>query len=192
MGAYVRGEHLHAAQGGAALFKYFPWLERRRDRQAGTLSGGSADARTRPRVGRPGAAAVMPTSRRSGSTDGRQEISAIVKGSATTATVLVVEAECERRARCAARATARGDQVAIEARRGASAAEGVESLPRLLMSLPLAVVWSEVAQQVTSGLAAGAVYASLALALVLIYQTTNVVNFARGDGDLRRTSPGRS
>ena len=49
------------------------------------------------------------------------------------------------------------------------------------MSLPLAVVWSEVAQQVTSGLAAGAIYASLALALVLIYQTTNVVNFAQGE-----------
>ena len=33
----------------------------------------------------------------------------------------------------------------------------------------------------TSGLAAGAIYASLALALVLIYQTTNVVNFAQGE-----------
>jgi branched-chain amino acid transport system permease protein len=42
-------------------------------------------------------------------------------------------------------------------------------------------VWSDFAQQVTSGLAAGAIYASLALALVLIYQTTNVVNFAQGE-----------
>jgi branched-chain amino acid transport system permease protein len=49
------------------------------------------------------------------------------------------------------------------------------------MALPVAVVWSEVGQQVTSGLAAGAIYASLALALVLIYQTTNVVNFAQGE-----------
>jgi branched-chain amino acid transport system permease protein len=47
--------------------------------------------------------------------------------------------------------------------------------------LPLAFVWSEFAQQVTGGLAAGAIYASLALALVLIYQTTNVVNFAQGE-----------
>jgi branched-chain amino acid transport system permease protein len=47
--------------------------------------------------------------------------------------------------------------------------------------LPLAFTWSEFAQQVTSGLAAGAIYASLALALVLIYQTTNVVNFAQGE-----------
>jgi branched-chain amino acid transport system permease protein len=45
----------------------------------------------------------------------------------------------------------------------------------------LAFTWSDFAQQVTSGLAAGAIYASLALALVLIYQTTNVVNFAQGE-----------
>jgi branched-chain amino acid transport system permease protein len=49
------------------------------------------------------------------------------------------------------------------------------------VNLPLAFVWSEFAQQVTSGLAAGAIYASLALAVVLIYQTTNVVNFAQGE-----------
>jgi branched-chain amino acid transport system permease protein len=45
----------------------------------------------------------------------------------------------------------------------------------------LAFMWSEFAQQITGGLAAGAIYASLALALVLIYQTTNVVNFAQGE-----------
>ena len=47
--------------------------------------------------------------------------------------------------------------------------------------MPLFFTWSDFAQQVTSGLAAGAIYASLALALVLIYQTTNVVNFAQGE-----------
>jgi branched-chain amino acid transport system permease protein len=36
-------------------------------------------------------------------------------------------------------------------------------------------------QQVTIGLASGAIYASLALALVLIYRTTDVVNFAQGE-----------
>jgi branched-chain amino acid transport system permease protein len=45
----------------------------------------------------------------------------------------------------------------------------------------LLFTWTDFAQQITSGLAAGAVYASLALALVLIYQTTNVVNFAQGE-----------
>ena len=36
-------------------------------------------------------------------------------------------------------------------------------------------------QQVVSGLATGGIYASLALALVMIYQTTDVVNFAQGE-----------
>src|SRR5499433_1726229 len=35
-------------------------------------------------------------------------------------------------------------------------------------------------QQVVSGLATGGIYASLALALVMIYQATDVVNFAQG------------
>jgi branched-chain amino acid transport system permease protein len=36
-------------------------------------------------------------------------------------------------------------------------------------------------QQVTAGLATGAIYASLALALVVIYRTTEVINFAQGE-----------
>jgi len=36
-------------------------------------------------------------------------------------------------------------------------------------------------QQVVSGLASGGVYASLALALVLIYRSTEVINFAQGE-----------
>ena len=36
-------------------------------------------------------------------------------------------------------------------------------------------------QQVVSGLATGAIFASLALALVLIYRSTHVVNFAQGE-----------
>jgi branched-chain amino acid transport system permease protein len=40
---------------------------------------------------------------------------------------------------------------------------------------------AEFLQQVVSGLASGGIYASLALALVLIYRTTHVVNFAQGE-----------
>ena len=36
-------------------------------------------------------------------------------------------------------------------------------------------------QQVVSGLATGAIYASLALALVLIYRATDIINFAQGE-----------
>ena len=45
----------------------------------------------------------------------------------------------------------------------------------------LAFTWTEFFQQVVSGLASGGVYASLALALVLIYRSTRVVNFAQGE-----------
>jgi branched-chain amino acid transport system permease protein len=41
--------------------------------------------------------------------------------------------------------------------------------------------WSEFAEQVVSGLADGAVFASLALALVLIYRSTRALNFAQGE-----------
>ena len=36
-------------------------------------------------------------------------------------------------------------------------------------------------QQVVAGLASGSIYASLALALVLIYRATGVINFAQGE-----------
>ena len=45
----------------------------------------------------------------------------------------------------------------------------------------LAFTWSEFFQQITSGLATGAIFASLALALVLIYRATHIVNFAQGE-----------
>src|SRR5918994_7406195 len=41
--------------------------------------------------------------------------------------------------------------------------------------------WSGYGQQVVSGLAQGAIFASLALALVLIYRATDVLNFAQGE-----------
>src|SRR6058998_4360346 len=41
--------------------------------------------------------------------------------------------------------------------------------------------WAEFAEQIVSGLADGAVYASLALALVLIYRSTRAINFAQGE-----------
>ena len=40
---------------------------------------------------------------------------------------------------------------------------------------------TEFFQQVASGLASGAIYASLALAIVIIYRSTGIVNFAQGE-----------
>jgi branched-chain amino acid transport system permease protein len=47
--------------------------------------------------------------------------------------------------------------------------------------LPLAFTWTDFAQQVVSGLATGSIYASLALAIVIIYRSTRVINFAQGE-----------
>jgi branched-chain amino acid transport system permease protein len=44
-----------------------------------------------------------------------------------------------------------------------------------------AFAWSGYVQQVVSGLAQGAIFASLALALVLIYRATDILNFAQGE-----------
>jgi branched-chain amino acid transport system permease protein len=45
----------------------------------------------------------------------------------------------------------------------------------------LAFDWTQLAQQIVIGLASGGVWATLALALVLIYRSTGVVNFAQGE-----------
>ena len=45
----------------------------------------------------------------------------------------------------------------------------------------LAVDWAGVAQQVVAGLSSGGTYATLAVALVLIYRATGVVNFSQGE-----------
>jgi branched-chain amino acid transport system permease protein len=47
--------------------------------------------------------------------------------------------------------------------------------------MALAVDWAGVAQQVVAGLSSGGTYALLAVALVLIYRATGVVNFAQGE-----------
>jgi len=55
MGAYVRGERRTLRKEVPRVVKYFPWLERRRNQQAGTLSGGEQQmlALARALVGRP-------------------------------------------------------------------------------------------------------------------------------------------
>ena len=47
--------------------------------------------------------------------------------------------------------------------------------------LVLAFTWQDFAQQIVSGLSTGGIYGSLALAIVIIYRSTGVVNFAQGE-----------
>ena len=49
------------------------------------------------------------------------------------------------------------------------------------MYLAAASVVQGVVQQIVSGLATGGIYASLALALVLIYRAMEALNFAQGE-----------
>jgi branched-chain amino acid transport system permease protein len=44
-----------------------------------------------------------------------------------------------------------------------------------------AFTWTEFAQQIAAGIREGAIYAGLALALVIIYRSTRVINFAQGE-----------
>jgi branched-chain amino acid transport system ATP-binding protein len=55
MGAYIRGERKTIKQEAARVETYFPWLERRKHQQAGTLSGGEQQmlALARALVSRP-------------------------------------------------------------------------------------------------------------------------------------------
>jgi branched-chain amino acid transport system permease protein len=62
---------------------------------------------------------------------------------------------------------------------GAVALLGVFGL--VLTRTETGFTWAGYAQQIVSGLAQGAIYASLALALVLIYRATDVLNFAQGE-----------
>jgi branched-chain amino acid transport system permease protein len=41
--------------------------------------------------------------------------------------------------------------------------------------------WTEFAQQLAAGVRAGAIYAAVALAIVIIYRSTRVINFAQGE-----------
>jgi len=47
--------------------------------------------------------------------------------------------------------------------------------------LVCAFTWTEFAQQLAAGIREGAIYAGLALALVIIYRSTRVINFAQGE-----------
>jgi branched-chain amino acid transport system permease protein len=47
--------------------------------------------------------------------------------------------------------------------------------------LVAAFTWTEFGQQIAAGIRSGAIYGGLALALVLIYRSTRVINFAQGE-----------
>ena len=95
--------------------------------------------------------------------------------------VLVVEQNANAALGAAARAPtcSRRGRVAVEGT--SEALRENESVRRLVPRVLRAGAVADFLQQVVSGLASGGIYASLALALVLIYRATGVVNFAQGE-----------
>ncbi len=49
------------------------------------------------------------------------------------------------------------------------------------MAMLATFTWTEFAQQLAAGIREGAIYAGLALAIVIIYRSTRVINFAQGE-----------
>ena len=58
---------------------------------------------------------------------------------------------------------------------------GLVLIGLVLTQTETAFSWAGYGQQIVSGLAQGAIFASLALALVLIYRATDILNFAQGE-----------
>ena len=56
--------------------------------------------------------------------------------------------------------------------------------------LVAAFTWTEFAQQIAAGIREGAIYAGLALAIVIIYRSTRVINFAQGELATMKTEEG--
>ena len=185
LGAYTRRDRAAIKEDEERVLGYFPRLRERRDQRAGTLSGGEQQmlALARALMLRPrlllldepslGLAPIVVAEifRIVGELNEREGLAVLV---VEQNAVLALEAS-------AARVRARGRRGRGRGREQRPAARRVRStlVPGLLMLL--AFDWTQLAQQIVIGLASGGVYATLALALVLIYRSTGVINFAQGE-----------
>ena len=186
LGAYVRADRQGVRSDFDRMFGLFPRLGERRRQQAGTLSGGEqqmlAIARAllmRPRLlmlDEPsfGLAPLVVAEifRILGAINRDEGVSLlIVEQNASLALDLADRAVLIETGSVALERPLAGD-----ARRRCSA-------PRLsrLLTAGRALSLVEFLHQLASGLALGGVYAIMALALVMIYQATHLINFAQGE-----------
>ena len=166
---------------------YFPRLEERRDQQAGTLSGGEQQmlALGRAMMARPKLLLLDEPSLGLAPIVVNEIFDALEKHeeARTGMSVLVVEQNANLALAHATRAyvlevgTRRRRR---HERRAARERIRPQVVPGLLM-LVAAFTWTEFAQQLAAGIREGAIYAGLALAIVIIYRSTRVINFAQGE-----------
>ena len=161
------------------MSRWFPWIPDRAEQPAGTLSGGEQQmlAVARALMARPRLLMLDEPSLGLAPMIVR-EIFRIVRelNEQEGLTVLVVEQDARIALQAAASAYVLevGPRRRVRAERGAQGERvGATELPRVLMA--------DFMQQVVAGLASGSIYASLALALVLIHRATGVINFAQGE-----------
>ena len=181
LGAYTRRGGLDGEV--ERMSGYFPWIGERLGQHAGTLSGGEQQmlALARALMSRPrlllldepslGLAPLVT-----------QEIFRIVRelNEEEGLTVLVVEQNAAIALEVASRAyVLEVGKVAVSGTSEELARD--ESVRKSYLGYSLEALVAEFFQQVVAGLATGSIYASLALALVLIHRATGVINFAQGE-----------
>ena len=186
LGAYTSRDRAAVKADLAGVLEQFPRLGERLSQAAGTLSGGEQQmlALGRALLQRPRLLMLDEPSLGLAPLIVREIFDVLERLNREEGlAVLVVEQD----AAVALRDVPRGLRARGRPRRPLGAERGArrervraEGVPGLLMDV-LAFTWTDFAQQVVSGLATGSIYASLALAIVIIYRATAVINFAQGE-----------
>ena len=182
IGMYARRDKRHAGRDMDRVLELFPILGQRRKQNAGTLSGGEQQMLAVARALMLGPRLLLLDEPSLGLAPlVVREIFRILRAinQESRVSILLVEQNASIALDLAdhvflletGRVVLAGTSDVLRARR-----RHPPLLPRLLKGGMDIFI-----QQVMSGLATGGIYASLALALVMIYQATDVVNFAQGE-----------